>query len=43
MTLEQVQAARPSSDYDGIYAGLGGSTPAEFIAAIYRELKGAKR
>jgi glyoxylase-like metal-dependent hydrolase (beta-lactamase superfamily II) len=43
MTLEQVQAARPSSDYDGIYSGLGGPTPAEFVAAIYRDLKGAKR
>jgi glyoxylase-like metal-dependent hydrolase (beta-lactamase superfamily II) len=41
-TLEQVQAARPSSDYDGIYAGLGGPTPEEFVTAIYRELKGAK-
>jgi glyoxylase-like metal-dependent hydrolase (beta-lactamase superfamily II) len=43
MTLEQVQAARPSSDYDGIYAGLGGTTAQEFVAAVYRELKGAKR
>jgi cyclase len=42
-TLEQVQSARPSSDYDGIYAGLGGPTPTEFVAAIYRDLKGAKQ
>ena len=42
MTLEQVQAARPSSDYDGIYAGLGGPTPQAFIAAVYRDLKGAQ-
>ncbi|HET8697447.1 MAG TPA: MBL fold metallo-hydrolase [Gammaproteobacteria bacterium] len=41
-TLEQVQAARPSSDYDGIYAGLGGVTAQEFVAALYRELAGAK-
>ncbi len=41
-TLAQVQAARPSSDYDGIYAGLGGPTPQEFVAAIYRDLKGAQ-
>jgi cyclase len=41
-TLEQVQAARPSSDYDGIYAGLGGPTPQEFVAAVYRDLKGAQ-
>src|SRR6185436_7689096 len=38
-TLEQVQSARPASDYEGIYAGLGGPTPTEFVAAIYRELK----
>ena len=42
-SLEQVLAARPSSDYDGIYAGLGGPAPEEFVAAIYRELKGANR
>jgi glyoxylase-like metal-dependent hydrolase (beta-lactamase superfamily II) len=43
MTLEQVLAARPSSDYDGLYAGLGGPTPEQFVAAVYRELKGAQR
>jgi len=42
-TLEQVQSARPSSDYDGIYAGLGGPTPTDFVAAIYRDLKGTKQ
>ena len=42
MTLEQVLAARPSSDYDGIYAGLGGPTPEQFVAALYRDLKGAR-
>jgi glyoxylase-like metal-dependent hydrolase (beta-lactamase superfamily II) len=42
MTLEQVQAARPSSDYDGIYAGLGGPTPEQFVAAVYRDLRGAQ-
>ena len=26
-TLEQVQAERPTRDYDGIYAGLGGGRP----------------
>ena len=41
-TLEQVQAERPTSDYDGIYAGLGGQPPAQFVAAVYRDLKGAK-
>jgi cyclase len=42
MTVEQVLAARPSSDYDGIYAGLGGPTPEQFVAALYRDLKGAR-
>ena len=41
-TLEQVQVERPTSDYDGIYAGLGGQPPAQFVAAVYRDLKGAK-
>jgi glyoxylase-like metal-dependent hydrolase (beta-lactamase superfamily II) len=42
MTLDQVLAARPSSDYDGIYAGLGGPTPEQFVSALYRDLKGAR-
>jgi len=42
MTLGQVLAARPSSDYDGIYAGLGGPTPEQFVTALYRDLKGAR-
>jgi cyclase len=42
MTLQQAVAARPSSDYDGIYAGLGGPTPEQFVAAIYRDLEGAQ-
>jgi len=41
-TLEQVQAERPTRDYDGNYAGLGGWTPEQFVAAVYRDLKGAK-
>jgi len=41
-TLEQVQAERPTRDYDAIYAGLGGWPPAQFVAAVYRDLKGAK-
>jgi glyoxylase-like metal-dependent hydrolase (beta-lactamase superfamily II) len=40
-TLEQVQAERPTRDYDGIYAGLGGRSPEQFVAAVYRDLKGA--
>jgi cyclase len=42
MTLEQVQAQKPTRDYDGIYAGLGGPTPEQFVAAVYRDLTGAK-
>ena len=40
-TLEQVQAERPTRDYDGIYTGLGGGSPEQFVAAVYRDLKGA--
>jgi glyoxylase-like metal-dependent hydrolase (beta-lactamase superfamily II) len=44
MTLEQIQRARPTSDYDGIYAGeTGGSGSAEFVAAVYGDIKGGKR
>jgi cyclase len=42
MTLEQVQAARPTSDYDGIYDEPGW-TGAMFVAAVYRDLAGATR
>jgi glyoxylase-like metal-dependent hydrolase (beta-lactamase superfamily II) len=39
-TLEEVQAARPTRDYDGIYAvDSSGWTAEEFVAAIYRDLK----
>jgi hypothetical protein len=38
-TLEEVQAARPTRDYDGIYAADSrGWTAEEFVAAIYRDL-----
>jgi glyoxylase-like metal-dependent hydrolase (beta-lactamase superfamily II) len=43
MTLEQVQAAKPTSDYDGIYDEPGGWTAAMFVAAVYRDLAGASR
>jgi cyclase len=43
MTLEQVQAARPTSDYDGIYDEPNGWTAAMFVAAVYRDLAGAAR
>jgi cyclase len=44
-SLRQVQAARPTLDYDGIYdSGADGAwTSEEFVAAIYANLKGAVR
>ena len=43
MTLEQVQAARPTSDYDGLYDEPNGWTAAIFVAAVYRDLAEATR
>jgi len=43
MTLEQVQRAKPTSDYDGIYDEPNGWTAAMFVAAMYRDLAGASR
>src|SRR5688572_133691 len=43
MTLEQVQAARPTRDYDGIYDEPKGWSAAMFVAAMYRDLAGASR
>jgi len=43
MTLPQVQAARPTSDYDGIYDEPSGWTAAMFVAAVYRDLEGESR
>jgi glyoxylase-like metal-dependent hydrolase (beta-lactamase superfamily II) len=44
MTLEQVQAAKPTLDYDAIYSGApGGVTADRFVAAIYRDLRGDER
>ena len=43
MTLEQVQAARPTRDYDGVYDAGGDWTANRFVAAVYRDLKGAGR
>jgi cyclase len=42
MSLEQVQAAKPTSDYDGIYDEPGW-TGAMFVAAVYRDLAGTPR
>jgi glyoxylase-like metal-dependent hydrolase (beta-lactamase superfamily II) len=44
MTLEQVQAAKPTRDYDGIYTGVPGTRTADmFVAAVYRDLHGDER
>jgi hypothetical protein len=38
-TLEQIKAARPTLEYDGLYGAGGGSwTTAAFIEAVYRDL-----
>jgi glyoxylase-like metal-dependent hydrolase (beta-lactamase superfamily II) len=39
MTLEQVRAARPTIDYDGLYGAAAGWTPAQFVEAVYRDLR----
>jgi cyclase len=42
MTLEQVQAAKPTLDYDGIYGATSGFwTTTQFVAAVYNNLKQA--
>lgn len=39
MTLDEVQAAKPTFDYDGIYDEPSGWTGAMFVAAVYRDLE----
>lgn len=39
MTLDEVQAAQPTFDYDGIYDEPSGWTGAMFVAAVYRDLE----
>jgi len=44
MTLEQVQAAKPTRDYDGLYGKNASSwTPDMFVAAVYKSLGAAAR
>jgi len=40
MTLAQVKAARPSSDYDPEFGGAGTSSPDAFVESIHRSLGG---
>lgn len=42
MTVEQVKAARPTFEYDGLYDGAGW-TAAQFVEAVYRNLRPAVR
>jgi glyoxylase-like metal-dependent hydrolase (beta-lactamase superfamily II) len=39
MTLAQVQAARPTMEYDGLYGAAPGWPAAQFVEAVYRGLK----
>ena len=39
MTLDQVKAARPTRDYDGLYGSVPGWTKDMFIEAVYKSLK----
>jgi hypothetical protein len=38
MTLPQIQAARPTRDYDGRYGKNPRWTPAQFVEAIHKTL-----
>jgi glyoxylase-like metal-dependent hydrolase (beta-lactamase superfamily II) len=42
MTLPQVQAARPTMEYDGLYGTAPGWSTAQFVEAVYRGLKPQK-
>ena len=39
MTVEQAKAARPTRDYDGVYAKNASWTPDMFVEAVYKSLK----
>lgn len=39
MSLEQIKAAKPTLDYDGIFAGAGNATGGPFIETVYRDLQ----
>jgi glyoxylase-like metal-dependent hydrolase (beta-lactamase superfamily II) len=42
MTLAQVQAAKPTMEYDGLYGSAPGWSTAQFVEAVYRGLKPTK-
>ena len=39
LTIEQVKAARPTSDYDAEYANPGSPAPDTFVESVYRSLR----
>jgi len=41
LTLAQVQAARPTMEFDGLYGNAPGWSASQFVEAIYRGLKPA--
>jgi hypothetical protein len=44
MTLEQVKAARPTLEFDGLYGATSGPwTTDMFVDAVYRELSGKNK
>jgi glyoxylase-like metal-dependent hydrolase (beta-lactamase superfamily II) len=43
MTLAQIQAARPTFDFDARYGNETGWTPAMFVEAVYKGLSGGRR
>jgi len=43
LTLAQVQTAKPTMEYDGLYAGAPGWSSAQFVEAVYRGLKPSTR
>jgi len=42
MTLEQVQAARPTMEYDGLYGAAPGWSAAQFVAAVDHDLRATR-
>jgi hypothetical protein len=43
LTIDQVKAARPTRDYDGVYgADAGPWTTAMFIETVFRELSASR-
>jgi len=39
MTLEQVKAAKPTRDYDPLYAPAGGAAVDRFVEAIFKTVQ----